>query len=61
MTEELGFESDEEAARFVCDNGCSDSLEEREGVVWIATGKARPIFEAQKAAAFKVVDIKGQI
>ncbi|KAL9129075.1 MAG: hypothetical protein Q9217_002382 [Psora testacea] len=62
VTEELGFESDDESARFVCDHGGQSFLDEREeGEVRLLTGKALKFFEGAKAAAFKTVDIKGQI
>ena len=61
ITEELGFESDEESARFVCDNGGQAHLEEQEGEVKLLTAKCAPVFEAAKKAAFQKVDIKGQI
>ncbi|KAL9103161.1 MAG: hypothetical protein Q9163_001766 [Psora crenata] len=62
VTEELGFESDDESARFVCDHGGQSFLDEREeGEVRLLTGKALRFFEGAKAAAFKTVDIKGQI
>ena len=62
MTEELGFESDDESARFICDHGGQEYLEEQDdGDVKLLTRKALRSFEAAKAAAFKTVDIKGQI
>ena len=61
ITEELGFESDEESARFLCEHGGQALLEEREDGVRLLTGKAGNIFEGHKEAAFKKVDIKGQI
>ena len=61
ITEELGFESDEESARFLCQHGGQSLLEEREGEVRLITGKASQVFEAAKDEAFRKVDIKGQI
>lgn len=62
MTEELGFESDDESARFVCDHGGQAFLDVKEdGEVKLLTGKALRFFEGVKTAAFKTVDIKGQI
>ncbi|KAJ5734307.1 hypothetical protein N7493_003093 [Penicillium malachiteum] len=61
ITEELGFESDEQAARFVLDYQGSELLQERNGVVRLLTGKAGALFEQAKAEAHRVVDIKGQI
>ncbi|KAL2050542.1 hypothetical protein ABVK25_009211 [Lepraria finkii] len=61
FTEELGFESDDESARFICDHGGQAFLEDREGEVMILTSKAGRFFEATRQAAFQKVDIKGQI
>ena len=62
VTEELGFESDDESARFICDYGGQVFLEEKDGgEVKLLTGQALRFFEAAKSAAFKTVDIKGQI
>ena len=64
ITEELGFESDEEACQFIIDHAPEESsnlLEERDGDVRVLTGKAGSIFHQAKARAFGQVDIKGQI
>lgn len=61
LTEELGFESDDESARFVCDHGGQAFLEEKVEGVRLLTGKAMGFFESAKETAFKRVDIKGQI
>ncbi len=63
LTEELGFESDDESARFICDYGGQDFLEQRKdnGEVRFLTGKALRFFESAKQQAFRRVDIKGQI
>ena len=60
ITEELGFESDEECARFICEYGGQAYLEEGSEVK-LLTGKALNFFDPAKDAAFKKVDIKGQI
>ena len=61
VTDELGFESDEEAARFVCEHGGQSFLEERDGEVRLITGKSAALFESARKAAFQKVDLKGQI
>ncbi|KAJ5128570.1 hypothetical protein N7448_002287 [Penicillium atrosanguineum] len=61
ITEELGFESDEQTARFIIENSSAELLEEKNGSVRLLTGKAGLLFEQAKAAAHAVVDIKGQI
>ena len=61
LTEELGFESDDESARFVCDHHGQSFLEDRTDGARLLTGKALGFFEDAKEAAFKRVDIKGQI
>ena len=59
ITEELGFESDEESARFICDHGGEAFLEEQAGDIRLFTSKSLPVFEAARKAAFHKVDIKG--
>ena len=64
VTEELGFESDEEACQFIIDHAPEESsslLEERDEDVRFLTGKAADIFQNAKTRAFGLVDIKGQI
>lgn len=62
ITEELGFESDEQSARFILDHNSEDVLLEKDGAVRLLTGaKAAQFFEAAKADAHRVIDIKGQI
>ena len=63
-TEELGFENDEEAAQFIIDHAgeaSAELLQEKEGVVRLLTGKVGQMFESARTAAFRHVDIKGQI
>ncbi|TVY19466.1 THP3-like protein [Lachnellula arida] len=61
VTEELGFESDSDAAQFVYDYNGQALLEEKEGNLRFLCGKAGQIFEVAKSEAFRKVDIKGQI
>lgn len=62
ITEELGFESDAEAAQFICAyEGGRALLEEREDGILLLTGKTGGMFDVAKNAAFKKIDIKGQI
>lgn len=62
ITEELGFESDEQSARFILDHASEDLLQEKDGSVRLFTsGRAAQLFEAAKSEAHRVVDIKGQI
>ncbi|KJZ80035.1 hypothetical protein HIM_00749 [Hirsutella minnesotensis 3608] len=61
LTEELAFESDTEAAQFILDHQGQHLLEEREGHIAFLSGKAGSLFDAVKSAAFRKVDIKGQI
>ncbi|GFF33763.1 protein scd2/ral3 [Aspergillus udagawae] len=62
VTEELGFESDEQSARFILDHASEDLLQEKDGSVRLLTsGRAAQLFEAAKSEAHRVVDIKGQI
>ncbi|BCS30395.1 SAC3/GANP domain protein [Aspergillus puulaauensis] len=62
ITEELGFESDEQSARFILDHSAEDMLLEKDGAVRLLTGvRTAQYFETAKASAHRVIDIKGQI
>lgn len=61
ITEELGFESDGDAAQFIFDYKGQHLLEEKEDGLRFISGKAGQIFEAAKKQAFGKIDIKGQI
>lgn len=61
ITEELGFESDPQAAQFIIDHNGQHLLEERSDYIAFLAGKAGSLFEVSKTAAFRRVDIKGQI
>ena len=64
ITEELAFENDGEAAQFIIDHAgdtATDLLPEREGHIRLLTSKAGHIFDVARSAAFRSVDIKGQI
>ncbi|KAK3938238.1 SAC3/GANP/Nin1/mts3/eIF-3 p25 family-domain-containing protein [Diplogelasinospora grovesii] len=61
ITEELGFESDADAAQFIIDYQGQHLLEDRPAGVAFLAGKAGQLFEGPRAAAFRRVDIKGQI
>jgi SAC3 family protein LENG8/THP3 len=61
ITEELGFESDVDAAQFIIDHQGQDLLQERDGNIVFMAGKAGGLFEDPKNTAFARVDIKGQI
>lgn len=61
ITEELGFESDADAAQFLIDYQGQHLLEDRTEYIAILTGKAGNLFESARASAFQKVDIKGQI
>lgn len=61
ITEELGFESDEQSVRFVLDHTSEEVLLEKDETVRLATSRAGPFAEQAKAAAHRFIDIKGQI
>jgi SAC3 family protein LENG8/THP3 len=64
VTEELGFESDEEACQFILSYIPDESpalLEEKDGDVRFLSGKAGNIFLNARNSAFRDIDIKGQI
>lgn len=63
VTEELGFEGDQHAAQFIVDHNGESVLEERNGDIAFLTAKADKLqlFEHHRTAAFRRIDIKGQI
>jgi hypothetical protein len=61
ITEELAFESDEETARFMLDHNAGSLLLEKDDSVRLVTSKVGSLFEDARQAAFRQVDIKGQI
>lgn len=61
ITEELGFENDEECHAFIVKNNGEAFLETKKDETKLQTQKALPTFQAGRAAAFRKVDIKGQI
>lgn len=61
ITEELGFESDEQSVRFILDYVPEDLLQEKPDGVKLLTGKTTPLFEQANMEAHRVIDIKGQI
>ncbi len=61
ITEELGFESDADAAQFIIDQQGQHLLDDRTEYIAFLTGKAGNIFDLARASAFRTVDIKGQI
>ncbi|KAF5026898.1 hypothetical protein F66182_928 [Fusarium sp. NRRL 66182] len=61
ITEELGFESDADAAQFIIDHQGQHLLQDRTDYIAFLTGKAGPLFEGARNTAFGKVDIKGQI
>jgi SAC3 family protein LENG8/THP3 len=62
ITEELGFESDQEALEFLLQYVDESALEQTpEGEVRVMVKKCAGPFEQAKSEAFRVVDIKGQL
>jgi SAC3 family protein LENG8/THP3 len=61
ITEELGFESDEDSARFLLEHASEELLQERDDGVRLVAGKAGLVFESAKQGAFKLIDLRGQI
>ncbi|KAI1767252.1 SAC3/GANP/Nin1/mts3/eIF-3 p25 family-domain-containing protein [Hypoxylon sp. FL1150] len=61
ITEELGFESDTEAAQFIIDHGSESLLKEDQEQIIFQTSKAGSLFDDARAGAFSRVDLKGQI
>ncbi|PHH84826.1 hypothetical protein CDD83_1321 [Cordyceps sp. RAO-2017] len=61
LKKELGFESETDAAQFIMDQRGQHLLEDRSESIAFLSGKAGSLFECAKSAAFRKVDIKGQI
>ncbi|KAL8775265.1 MAG: hypothetical protein Q9209_000271 [Squamulea sp. 1 TL-2023] len=61
VTEELGFVSDEDCARFTCDHGAPHLLDERDEGVHLLTGKAQGFFEPALKAASARPDAKAHV
>lgn len=61
ITEELGFDSDEQSARFLLDYVAEEMLQEKPDGVKLTTGKTAIVFENARSQANRVIDIKGQI
>lgn len=61
LSEELGFESDQDCAAFICDHNGEALLEAKAAGITFAAGKAGLLFEVAKSTLFRRVDIKGQI
>ena len=61
LTEELAFDDDADCAAFICDHGAESYLEQKPDGLVLQTGKAGAVLQAAKDAAFRRIDIKGQI
>lgn len=61
LAEELGFDSYPEAVDFLIKQGAAEIGALNMETYQLDTGKATPLFEGQRAKAFRTVDIKGQI
>lgn len=62
ITEELGFESDEETVRLLIQHVNTTMLAEKDdGVYLTANSSVGQVFEDARSGAFRVVDIKGQL
>ncbi|KAI9692860.1 MAG: hypothetical protein M1822_004854 [Bathelium mastoideum] len=60
LTEELGFESDQDCVQFLCENGAPQQLfDEKEDGLRFLTAKAGPIFDTAKAGAARTANAKG--
>ncbi|KAL8920422.1 MAG: hypothetical protein Q9172_004512 [Xanthocarpia lactea] len=58
VTEELGFDSDKDCARFICEHGAPHLLDERDSGVHLLTGKAPGFFESALKTASARPDAK---
>ncbi|KAF2748810.1 hypothetical protein M011DRAFT_400295 [Sporormia fimetaria CBS 119925] len=65
LTNELGFENDEECLQFLRDHGAQHLIEEKETdngpKMRVRVKEAMALFDQLRAAAFSKVDLKGQI
>jgi hypothetical protein len=66
ITDELGFDHDGDCRAFLEDHGAKNLLEEKVGAdgatqVRVNMKGAAALFESLRSAAFRTVDIKGQI
>ena len=61
LTEELGFESDQETVGFCSRHQAQALLEERDDCYRFLSAKAGPTIESAKVDAFRRIDIKGQL
>ncbi|KAL9092079.1 MAG: hypothetical protein Q9159_001078 [Coniocarpon cinnabarinum] len=61
VTEELAFKDEQACAQFICEHGGEQLFEQKESGIRFLVAKAGQIFEKAKGAAFRTVDIKGQL
>lgn len=64
LVEELAFKDYAEGREFICDKGGEAFILQKPlptPAEWLDTSKVGVVFETAKAAAFRKVDIKGQI
>ncbi|CAO1603375.1 hypothetical protein XANCAGTX0491_006963 [Xanthoria calcicola] len=61
VTEELGFDSDEDCARFICEHGAPHLLDERDDGVHLLTGKGPGFFDSALKAASARPGVKAPV
>ncbi|KAL8854941.1 MAG: hypothetical protein Q9221_000137 [Calogaya cf. arnoldii] len=61
VTEELGFDSDEDCARFICEHGAPHLLDERDDGVYLLTGKGPGFFDSALKAASARPGVKAPV
>lgn len=61
ITEELGFESDQQSVDFLKDQSADGILQHRDDEFHIDCKAGRPLFAAAQRAALQKIDIRGQI
>ncbi|KAL9001502.1 MAG: hypothetical protein Q9169_000077 [Polycauliona sp. 2 TL-2023] len=61
VTEELGFDSDEDCARFICEHGAPHLLDERDEGVHLLTGRAPGFFDSALKAASARPGVKAAV
>lgn len=61
VTEELGFDSDEDCARFICEHGAPHLLDERDDGVHLLIGKGPGFFDSALKAASARPGVKAPV
>jgi len=61
LSEELGFDSYEDAAQFLINHGTQEFLKQTDEAELVLNSSAFSVFEGAQKSAYQKIDIKGQI